>query len=91
MMPPETRSLLLTWIALVVLLALTVGASFVLTGPPSLAAALLIAFAKAALILWIFMHLREISGLLRVFAVAAAAWLLILFALGGLAYLPGVS
>ena len=83
----ETRRLLLTWAALLVLLALTVGASFVLKGPPSLAAGMGIAAAKAALIFWVFMHLSEDRGLLRVIAVAAFGWLAILFALGGFAYL----
>ena len=40
---------------------------------------------KAALILWVFMHLAEAGGLLRVIAIAAFAWLAILFALGALA------
>jgi cytochrome c oxidase subunit 4 len=83
----RARTLLLTWAALMALLALTVGASFALTGPPSLAAGLGIAGLKAALILWVFMHLAEDSGLLRVIALAAFAWLGILFLLTGLAYL----
>ncbi|TPE51047.1 cytochrome C oxidase subunit IV family protein [Amaricoccus solimangrovi] len=82
-----TRLLVLTWAALLLLLALTVAASFLLVGPPSLAAGIGIAAAKAALIFWVFMHLREDTGLLRVVAIAAFAWLGILFALGGLAYL----
>ena len=82
----STRGLLLTWGALMALLALTIGASFALTGAASLAAGLAVAAAKATLILWVFMHLSEDSGLLRVIAVAAFAWLAILFALGGLAY-----
>jgi cytochrome c oxidase subunit 4 len=83
----SARSLLLAWAALITLLALTVAASFALSGPPSLAAGLGIAALKAAVILWAFMHLAEDRGLLRVIAVAAFAWLGILFGLGGLAYL----
>jgi cytochrome c oxidase subunit 4 len=83
----RARTLLLTWAALMALLALTVGASFALTGIPSLAAGLGIAALKATLILWVFMHLAETNGLLRVVALAAFAWLAILFALGGLGYL----
>jgi cytochrome c oxidase subunit IV len=81
------RHLVLAWAALMLLLALTVAASFALTGAASLVTALGIAGIKAALILWVFMHLSEDDGLLRVIAVAAFAWLGILFALGGLAYL----
>ncbi|MGF7163326.1 cytochrome c oxidase subunit 4 [Rhodoligotrophos appendicifer] len=74
----QIRPILLTWAALLGLLAATVGASFVLTGPLSLAAGLVIAAAKAALIYWVFMHLREESGLVRIFAMGAGAWLMIL-------------
>ena len=80
------RRILLVWAALLVLLALTVAASFTLAGPASLAAGLGIAALKAALILWAYMHLAEDDGLLRVIAIAAFAWLALLFALGGLAY-----
>jgi cytochrome c oxidase subunit 4 len=81
------QRLILTWAALMTLLALTVGASFALTAAASIATGLGIAALKAALILWAFMHLAEDNGLLRVIAVAAFAWLGILFALGGIAYL----
>lgn len=82
-----TRAILVTWILLLCLLGLTIAVSFRLTGFPSLAAGLAIAATKAALILWVFMHLREVGGLLRVTAAAGFAWLAILLALGGLAYL----
>lgn len=77
----HTRNLLLIWVALLGLLALTVGASFVLTGPLSAAASLMIALAKATLIFWYFMHLREERGLVRLFAIGGSAWLLILLLL----------
>ena len=75
------RSLLLVWSALLALLGLTVTASFLLAGPASFAVSLAIALAKAALIFWFFMHLREERGLIRIFAIGAAAWLLIMFLL----------
>lgn len=68
------------------LLALTVAASFVLTGPLSLAASMSIAAAKAALVYWFFMHLREEGGLVRLAAIGAIAWLMILFLLVGADY-----
>jgi cytochrome c oxidase subunit 4 len=71
----------LVWIALMALLALTLAASFVLTGRASLAASLGIATGKAALILWVFMGLREESGLVRLAALGAVVWLMILFGL----------
>ncbi|MCS0493985.1 cytochrome C oxidase subunit IV family protein [Ancylobacter sp. MQZ15Z-1] len=71
------RTLSLVWAALLGLLLLTLGASFALTGPASLAASLAIAVAKAALIYWFFMHLREEGGLVRLAALGVAAWLVI--------------
>jgi cytochrome c oxidase subunit 4 len=73
--------LVLVWGALLGLLAVTVAASFVLTGPLSLAAGLAIATAKSGLIFWFYMHLREEDGLARLFATGALAWLLLLFLL----------
>lgn len=40
-----------------------------------------IATVKAVLIAWVFMHLRESSGLVRLFAVAVLFWLFALVAL----------
>ena len=80
------RPLILVWIALLVLLGLTVTASFQFAGPPSIAASLGIALTKAALIFWFFMHLREEGGVLRLAAIAAAVWLLILFLLAAADY-----
>jgi cytochrome c oxidase subunit IV len=77
----RARSLLIVWAALLGLLALTVAASYLVTGPLSAAASLLIALAKASLVFWFFMHLREERGLVRLFAVGATAWLLILLLL----------
>jgi cytochrome c oxidase subunit 4 len=72
------KRLVVAWVGLVLLLGLTVAASFILIGPASAAASLGIAFAKAALIFWFFMQLREEKGLIRIFAVGAAVWLMIL-------------
>lgn len=74
------------WVTLVALLALTVGASFVLTGTASIVVSLGIAFAKTTLIFWFFMQLRSEQGLIRVFAVGAGVWLLILFGLATIDY-----
>ncbi|PTM86965.1 cytochrome C oxidase subunit IV family protein [Mycoplana dimorpha] len=74
-----SHPLLLVWVALMLLLVSTVVASQNLTGPFSLAVNLTIAFAKAALIYWFYMHLRQESGLARLAALAAGGWLAILF------------
>lgn len=73
--------LVLVWSALVGLLLVTVGASFVLTGQVSLMTCLVIALAKATLIFWFFMDLRAQGGLIRLIAIGAGAWILILLVL----------
>jgi len=55
----------LTWIALLVLLALTLGSAFIPLGPWNGVVNLAIAAAKALLIAVMFMHLRRSSALLR--------------------------
>jgi len=86
-MRQELQRLLPVWIGLLVLLAMTVGASFVLSGAPSLAASLGIALAKAALVFWFFMRLRAEGGLVRLIALAAGAWFLLLLLLSFADYL----
>jgi cytochrome c oxidase subunit 4 len=71
------------WLALLILLALTVGVTFAPLGPARLWLSLAIAAAKAGLIFWVYMHLREQGGLARVAATAAVAWLFILLLLSG--------
>ena len=71
------------WAALMLLLALSDAASFAPIGPFRLAASLAIAAAKASLIYWFYMHLRELKGIARLAAVGAIAWLLILILLTG--------
>ena len=83
----KSLPLLLAWALLLLLLAATVGASFLLTGLPGFTVAMAIALAKAALVYWYFMHLREEGGLVRLAALFAAAWLLILLLLTGADYL----
>jgi len=74
--PP--RRLLLSWLALLALLSLTVLLAYqplvVLNGP----IALLIATTKALIVASIFMELWQGSGLMRAFAGAGFFWLLIL-------------
>jgi cytochrome c oxidase subunit 4 len=82
----EVRQVVLVWAALLGLLALTVLSSFELVGLPSLAASMGIALLKAGLVFWFFMHLRESSGLVRILATGAGAWLLILLLLSAADY-----
>jgi cytochrome c oxidase subunit 4 len=77
----ETRSAVLVWLALLVLLAISAAASFAFTGPLNLLVSFGTAALKALLIFWFYMHLREESGLNRIFAVGAMVWLVLLLAL----------
>lgn len=67
--------------ALLGLLLLTVGISYIDLGAFNTAVAMLISLAKGTLILLFFMHLRHGSGLIRIAAMAGAFWLGILFVL----------
>jgi cytochrome c oxidase subunit 4 len=82
-MAREVRLYVLVWIGLMILLALTVGATFAPIGALKAPVNLGIAFAKAALVFWFYMHLHRQPGLERLAAVAAAVWLLILLLLSG--------
>jgi cytochrome c oxidase subunit IV len=73
---------LLVYLALLGLLALTIGAAQLQLGAFKPAVNLGIATLKAGLIAWFFMHVREGSGLVRLFSVAPLFWLVILFGLG---------
>lgn len=80
-MTREARLLVIVWLALMALLASTVAVTYSPLGPLKPFINLAIAAAKAGLILWVYMHLREQRGLNRVAALAAVAWLAILVAM----------
>jgi cytochrome c oxidase subunit 4 len=65
--------------ALFLLLGAAVGVSFLPLGAFSVVAALMIAGAKAALIVLFFMHVRYSSQLTMLVAAAGFFWLVILF------------
>lgn len=72
---------LLTWLALVLLGALSFGLSFVSLGEWSLAIALAIALAKALLVAGVFMHLSEHHGSLRLWPAAGVGFVVLLVVL----------
>ncbi len=76
-----TRTYLVVYAALMVLLVLTVAAGYIDLGQFNLPLAMLIATVKAVLILLIFMHLRYSQGLVWAFSLAGFLWLAILFGL----------
>lgn len=77
----KTRKLVLAYAGLLVLLALTVGSSFIDLGGFNATLNLAIAAAKAAIIAMVFMHLATSDTLPRLVVAAAGLWLLILFGL----------
>ena len=78
---------LLVYLALMVLLAATVGAAYLHLGNLTVVAAVGIAIVKATLIILYFMHIRVGSRNLWVFAVVGFLWLAILLTLGMTDYL----
>lgn len=80
------RVYILTWAALMALLAATFALAHVHLGDWNPAVGLVIATAKAVIVALFFMHLRRASALIVVAAVAALFWLGILFGLSGADY-----
>jgi cytochrome c oxidase subunit IV len=84
MMPP--LSLVASWIVLLLLVCVTLGLSYVQLGSGNIAVALLIAAAKAVIVLFVFMKLARSPALTWLFAAAGLFWLLIMFGLTGVDY-----
>ena len=80
------RNPLLVWLALCLLLAATCTIAFVPLGPGNLPISLLIAAAKAGLVGFFFMRLREDTPLNRLAACIGPAWIFIMFLLIGSDY-----
>jgi cytochrome c oxidase subunit 4 len=68
-------------VALLALLALTVGSAHLELGPFNVIVSLAIAIAKALLVMTFFMRLNTDSPLLRIVAASGFAWLSVLIAL----------
>ncbi len=74
----------LTWLALIALLALELGVSFLPFSPAVRPIILVPALAMLAIILTSFMQVGRGPVIVRLFAAAGFLWLLILLALGSL-------
>ncbi|WP_207095083.1 cytochrome C oxidase subunit IV family protein [Novosphingobium sp. PY1] len=77
----DVLRLLLVWGALMGLLALTIGASFLPLGPVLPFISYGIAAAKTALVFWFFMEMRREDNLARLAALTGFVWLALLFVL----------
>lgn len=75
------KSYISIFVILLVLTGVTVGVAFIDLGFMNTFVALGIAFLKAVLVALFFMHLLESKPLTKLFALAALAWLAILFCL----------
>jgi len=84
--PPPVRVYILTWLALMGLLAASFTAAHFHLGEANTAVGLAIAAAKAVLVALFFMHLRRASALIAIFAIGALFWIAILFGLSGTDY-----
>lgn len=69
----------LTWLGLMVLLALTCASSYLEMGPWNTVVNTAISCAKMLLIAVFFMHLRNAGALLRIAALTGLLWLALLF------------
>lgn len=67
------------WLALLLLLAITIGAAYLPLGPGNGVVSMGIAACKAALILLFFMELKTSSALLRLASLAGVFWLVLMF------------
>jgi cytochrome c oxidase subunit 4 len=77
----SVKEYLLVYVALMLLLALTLGTALIDLGPLNAIVNLGIASVKAYLVLMFFMHLKGDKSVTRVFASAGVFWLAILFTL----------
>lgn len=75
------RTYFLVYLALLLLLALTIGLAFVDLGFLNEVIAMTIAVIKATLVILYFMHVRGSSQLTKLFVFAGFFWLLILVSL----------
>jgi cytochrome c oxidase subunit 4 len=75
------RTYFFVYLALMLLLAVTIGAALIDLGPLNWFIAVSIAILKAVLVILFFMHVRAGSQLVRIFAIAGFFWLAILIGL----------
>ncbi|HUI22301.1 MAG TPA: cytochrome C oxidase subunit IV family protein [Methylocella sp.] len=83
-MTQRLRQLLLTWVLLVVLLAIEIGISFLPLDRSARPVVLLPAVLMAGLVGVVFMEVGRGPEIVRLFAVASLLWLTILLGMGSL-------
>jgi cytochrome c oxidase subunit 4 len=83
----QARTLVLAWLALLALMLSSLGSAYLQLGIVNSFAGLAIAAVKSAIVLWIFMGLRQASGLLRLVALVGFGAFGLLLILSGVDYL----
>ena len=87
----EALGLGIAWLALLGLLACSLGAAYLRLGIGNVVAGLGIAALKTAIVGWWFMRVRTASAAVRAAAIAAGLLLAILFTLAGTDYLTRLA
>jgi cytochrome c oxidase subunit 4 len=80
------RALVLTWLALLALMGISLGSSYLRLGIGNVIAGLVIATIKVSLVVWWFMALRRASAITRIAAALGLATLLLLMLLSASDY-----
>ena len=75
---PKVSTLVSIFGSLIVLTILTTAVSHINMGEFNIVAALLIAVVKASLVAWVFMGVRFVTSLTKLFVIAGLVWLSIL-------------
>ena len=80
------RSIATAWIALLALMLASLGSAYLKLGAWNMVAGLAIAGVKSAIVVWLFMRLRESGPMIRLVAAVGLGVWLILLALSGVDY-----
>ena len=86
----SARSYVLVWMALMLLLGLTLGSAYFHMGWFNVTVNLGVSVAKMLLVMTFFMHLRNASALVRIFSSIGFLWLLALLVLSLSDYLSRI-
>ena len=76
--PITPKTYLQTYIALMALLALTVGVAYINLGPFNLLMSMIISVTKALLVVFFFMHMRYNPKIIWIYALLGVIWILTL-------------
>ncbi|HEX4808782.1 MAG TPA: cytochrome C oxidase subunit IV family protein [Bryobacteraceae bacterium] len=72
---PQVNTLVKVFLALLVLTGTTIGIDYINLGEWNVVVALAIAVIKASMVAWIFMGVRHVTNLTRLFVIAGITWL----------------